>query len=43
MVLTVYQVVKHQSISTTKLYQYLYFEFPYHLFNVVAYIVLIQW
>lgn len=40
MVLTVYQVIMHQDILVTRLYQYLYFEFPYHLFNVVAYIVL---
>ena len=28
---------------TTEFYAYLYFEVPYHLFNVVAFIVLMQW
>ena len=41
--MTVYQAACYESIKNTRLYQYLYFEFPYHLFNVVAYIVLMQW
>jgi hypothetical protein len=42
-ILTVYQAVKHEQINATPLYQYLYFEFPYHIFNIVAYIVFMQW
>jgi hypothetical protein len=32
-----------QELNQTPLYNYLYFEFPYHLFNVTAYIVFMQW
>jgi hypothetical protein len=42
-ILIFYQVFDIENISLTKLYIYLYYEFPYHLFNVTAYIVLIQW
>ena len=43
LILTVYQVFRVQELSQTALYNYLYFEFPYHLFNVTAYIVFMQW
>ena len=43
LILTVYQVFMAQQLSQTPLYNYLYFEFPYHLFNVTAYIVFMQW
>ena len=45
--LTLYQAIKNGSLldndDNGMLYKYLYFEFPYHLFNVVAFIVLMQW
>lgn len=45
--LTLYQAKMEGSIleedSTGNFYKYLYFEFPYHLFNIVAFIVLMQW
>eukprot|EP00347_Sterkiella_histriomuscorum_P018738 403344367 len=45
--LTLYQAKNEGSIfeedSNGNFYKYLYFEFPYHLFNIVAFIVLMQW
>ena len=43
LILTFYQVFKRDELNQTALYNYLYFEFPYHLFNIVAYIVFMQW
>ncbi len=43
LILTFYQVFKSDELNQTGLYNYLYFEFPYHLFNIVAYIVFMQW
>jgi len=42
--MTVYQINKEGSLlDKGDYYKYLYFEFPYHLFNIVAFIVVMQW
>jgi hypothetical protein len=42
-ILTFYQIFDYNNLKINTLYIYLYYEFPYHLFNVTAYIVLMQW
>jgi len=43
-VMTVIQLVNRGNLlENGEYYKYLYFEFPYHLFNVAAFIVLMQW
>ncbi|CDW88023.1 UNKNOWN [Stylonychia lemnae] len=35
--------MKGSLLDQGEYYKYLYFEFPYHLFNIVAFIVIMQW
>lgn len=42
--MTTFQIIKKGNLlDKGEYYKYLYFEFPYHLFNVAAFIVLMQW
>jgi hypothetical protein len=45
LVLTIVQMSRRKVANEEKtpLYVYMYFEMPYHIFNIVSYIVLMQW